>query len=262
MASGRTSPTARTRRADPGVARCGRGTLARAADRDRRRAPHRLHGGPGTRMTVDELCERHRRVAFDANVFVYLFESTGHLAAAAIAVVNAVSARRLTGVVSSVVLAEVIVRPVRIGDDTMGERFADAIRSIENLHVVPVTPRDRRRGRVRPRSDQPHPGRRSARRDCAGGGCHRVRHERPAAPLHAQGRGCPARRPHCLTVAHRVRRAGAPVTSRATPRRHRRQVREPGQSGCQRRPRSRKHGRGPAGAAVLFRSRTATRSQR
>jgi predicted nucleic acid-binding protein len=90
-------------------------------------------------MTVDELCERHRRVAFDANVFVYLFESTGNLAAAAIAVVNAVSARRLTGVVSSVAMAEVIVRPVRMGDDTMGERYADAIRSIENLHVVPVT---------------------------------------------------------------------------------------------------------------------------
>jgi predicted nucleic acid-binding protein len=90
-------------------------------------------------MTVDELCERHRRVAFDANVFVYLFESTGHLATAAIAVVNAVSARRLTGVVSSVTVAEVIVRPVRIGDETMGERYADAIRSIENLHVVPVT---------------------------------------------------------------------------------------------------------------------------
>jgi predicted nucleic acid-binding protein len=90
-------------------------------------------------MTVDELCEQHRRVAFDANVFVYLFESTGQLAAAAIAVVNAVSARRLTGVVSSVALAEVIGRPVRIGDDTMGERYADAIRSIENLHVVPVT---------------------------------------------------------------------------------------------------------------------------
>jgi hypothetical protein len=43
-------------------------------------------------------------------------------------VVNAVSARRLTGVVSSVAMAEVVVRPVRIGDDTMGEHFADAIR--------------------------------------------------------------------------------------------------------------------------------------
>lgn len=90
-------------------------------------------------MTVDELCERHRRVAFDANVFVYLFESTGVLAQAAIAVVNAVSARRVVGIVSTVALTEVIVRPALMGDDTMGERYVDAIQSIENLHVVPAT---------------------------------------------------------------------------------------------------------------------------
>jgi predicted nucleic acid-binding protein len=90
-------------------------------------------------MTVDELCERHGRVAFDTNVFVYLFESAGPLADAATAVVNAVSARRIVGIVSTVALAEAIVGPAHLGDDTMGERYADAIRSIENLHVVPAT---------------------------------------------------------------------------------------------------------------------------
>jgi predicted nucleic acid-binding protein len=90
-------------------------------------------------MTVDELCEQHRRVAFDANVFVYLFEPTGPLAEAARAVVNAVSARRVVGIVSTVALAEVIVSPALMGDDTMGERYANAIQSIENLHVVPAT---------------------------------------------------------------------------------------------------------------------------
>jgi predicted nucleic acid-binding protein len=90
-------------------------------------------------MTVDELCERHGRVAFDTNVFVYLFESTGPLADAATAVVNAVSARRIVGIVSSVALTEVIVRPVLLGDDTMGERYANAIQSIENLQIVPAT---------------------------------------------------------------------------------------------------------------------------
>ena len=90
-------------------------------------------------MTVAELCERHRRVAFDANVFVYLFESVGALAEAAGAVVNAVSTRRIVGIVSTVALAEVIVRPALLGDDTMGERFANAIQSIENLQIVPTT---------------------------------------------------------------------------------------------------------------------------
>ena len=54
---------------------------------------------------------------------------------------NAVSARRIVGIVSTVALAEVIVGPAHLGDDTMGERYADAIRSIENLHVVPATAR-------------------------------------------------------------------------------------------------------------------------
>jgi predicted nucleic acid-binding protein len=90
-------------------------------------------------MTVDEFCERHGLVAFDTNVFVYLFESAGPLADAATAVVNAVSARRIVGIVSTVAPAEVIVGPAHLGDDTMGEPYADAIRSIEDLHVVPAT---------------------------------------------------------------------------------------------------------------------------
>ena len=90
-------------------------------------------------MTVDELCERHGRVAFDTNVFVYHFESAGSLADAATAVVNAVSGRRIVGIVSAVALAEAIVGPAHLGDDTMGERYTDAIRSIEDLHVVPAT---------------------------------------------------------------------------------------------------------------------------
>jgi predicted nucleic acid-binding protein len=32
-----------------------------------------------------------------------------------------------------------IVGPVRAGDETMAERYLDAIRSIEHLHVVPAT---------------------------------------------------------------------------------------------------------------------------
>ena len=71
-------------------------------------------------MTVDEFCERHGLVAFDTNVFVYLFESAGPLADAATAVVNAVSARRIVGIGSTVAPAEVIVGPAHLGDDMMG----------------------------------------------------------------------------------------------------------------------------------------------
>jgi predicted nucleic acid-binding protein len=90
-------------------------------------------------VTIDELCRRHRRVALDANVFIYLFEIEGPLARTAAAVLDAVSAGRITGITSSLTLTEVIVGPVVTGDETLAERYVDAMRSIENLHVVPAT---------------------------------------------------------------------------------------------------------------------------
>jgi hypothetical protein len=160
-------------------------------------------------MTVDELCERHRRVAFDVNVFIYLFESSGPLAQAAIAVVNAVSAGRLVGVVSSVALTEVVVRPVQMGDDTTGERYVDSIRSIENLHVVPATIEIAvEAGFVRGR---PHVGRRPARRDCACRGGLGPGHQRPEGSVHAEARGGPVGRPRRLTV----RRANGQIRTRS-----------------------------------------------
>lgn len=90
-------------------------------------------------MTVDEVCRRHRRVALDSNVFIYLFEGEGNLAAAAAAVIDAVSIGRVTGIAASIVLTEVVVGPVVAGDETMAERYLDAIRSIDHLQVVPAT---------------------------------------------------------------------------------------------------------------------------
>jgi len=90
-------------------------------------------------MTVDELCSRHRRIAFDANVFIYLFEGSGALSLAAASVLDAISAGRSTGIAATIALSELIVGPVRAGDETMAERYLDAIRSIEHLHVVPAT---------------------------------------------------------------------------------------------------------------------------
>jgi len=90
-------------------------------------------------MTIDELCGRHRRIALDANVFIYLFEAEGSLARTAASVINAISTGRVTGFVATIALSEAIVGPVRTADEMMGERYVDAIRSVENLHVVPAT---------------------------------------------------------------------------------------------------------------------------
>jgi predicted nucleic acid-binding protein len=90
-------------------------------------------------MTLDELCRRHRRVAVDTNVFVYLFEDTGAMGRAAAALVDAISSGRITGITSSLTLTEAIVGPVASDEETTAERYVDAVRSVEHLHVVPAT---------------------------------------------------------------------------------------------------------------------------
>lgn len=90
-------------------------------------------------MTIDDLVMKHRRIAIDANAFIYLFESPGSLARATGAILDAAEAGRFTVVVSAIVLAEIAVGPVAIGDETLVERYADAIRGARGVQIVPVT---------------------------------------------------------------------------------------------------------------------------
>ena len=90
-------------------------------------------------MTVDDLVARHRRVALDANAFIYLFEAPGPLARATAAILDAADLGRLTVVISSLVLAEIVVRPVRANDETLVERYADEVRGLRGVQVVPLS---------------------------------------------------------------------------------------------------------------------------
>jgi len=90
-------------------------------------------------MTVDELVARHRRIAIDANALIYLFETPGLLAQATAAILNAAELGRVTVVVSTMVLAEIAVGPVEMGDETLVERYADSVRGARGVQVVPLT---------------------------------------------------------------------------------------------------------------------------
>ena len=90
-------------------------------------------------MTIDDLVERHRRIAIDANAFIYLFESPGSLARATGAILDAAELGKVTVVVSTMVLAEIAVGPVAAGDETLVECYADAIRGARGVQVVPLT---------------------------------------------------------------------------------------------------------------------------
>ena len=90
-------------------------------------------------MTVAELLARHHRIALDANAFIYLFESAGTLAMATGAILDAAELGRITVVVSTMALAEIAVGPVATGDETLVERYADAVRGARGVQIVPLT---------------------------------------------------------------------------------------------------------------------------
>jgi len=90
-------------------------------------------------VTVDELCGRHRRMALDSNVLIYLFETGGPEATAAQHLLDAAEAGGASLVVASLALAEISVFPAAIDNAVMAERYADAIRSISRLDIVPLS---------------------------------------------------------------------------------------------------------------------------
>lgn len=90
-------------------------------------------------MTIEELAERHRRIALDANAFIYLFEAGGPLARATAAILAMAETGHLSIVVASIVLAEIGVGPVAADDATMVERYGQAVLELRGLDVVPLT---------------------------------------------------------------------------------------------------------------------------
>jgi predicted nucleic acid-binding protein len=90
-------------------------------------------------MTIESLVARHRRIAIDANAFIYLFEAPGPLARATGAILDAAETGKVTVIVSSMVLAEIAVGPVTSGDETLVERYAAAVRGARGVQVVPLT---------------------------------------------------------------------------------------------------------------------------
>jgi len=90
-------------------------------------------------VTIAELCGRHRRIALDSNVLVYLLEAVEPLALPARQLLNAIEAGRAAGVLSVIGLAEVCAGPAKRGDLALVERYADALGSLPGLRIQPIT---------------------------------------------------------------------------------------------------------------------------
>jgi predicted nucleic acid-binding protein len=89
-------------------------------------------------VTPAEVLQRHAIVALDSNVLIYLLEGSGPLADAAEALLDGIDDGTATGVFASVGLTEVLTRPASVGDGALFERYADELRSIPNLRIVPL----------------------------------------------------------------------------------------------------------------------------
>ena len=129
-------------------------------------------------MTPAVFFERHPVVAIDSNVLIYLFEGHGALADAAAALLDGIEDGTASGVLASIGLTEVLTRPASLGDAALFERYADELRSIPHLRIVPLdteTAIDAAWGR-----GGGGPWRRHPRRHGAPRRCHMLHHQRPA----------------------------------------------------------------------------------
>lgn len=90
-------------------------------------------------MTIAELCERHRRIAVDSNVLVYLLEAVEPWAQRARQLLNAIEAGRTAGILSVIGLAEVCAGPARRNDLALVERYAEALGSLPGLRIDSIT---------------------------------------------------------------------------------------------------------------------------
>lgn len=90
-------------------------------------------------MTIVELSARHRRVALDSNVVVYVLEGIEPWARVARALLDAIEAGRCYGVLAAVGVGEICAGPARLGDLALVERYAEALGSWPGLRIEPLT---------------------------------------------------------------------------------------------------------------------------
>jgi predicted nucleic acid-binding protein len=89
-------------------------------------------------VTPADIFSRHAVVALDSNVLIYLLEGSGHLADVAEALVDGIEEGAASGVLASIALTEVLSRPAALGDVASFESYAEELRSVPNLRVVPL----------------------------------------------------------------------------------------------------------------------------
>jgi predicted nucleic acid-binding protein len=88
--------------------------------------------------TVARVITRHRHIAIDSNIVIYLLENDGPVVDRATEIIDAVEAGALAATLATVGLVEVLAGPARTDDSARFEEVADEIRAIRNLRLAPL----------------------------------------------------------------------------------------------------------------------------
>ncbi len=91
------------------------------------------------RSSIADLVSRHRLIALDANVLIYLLESEGPESDRAAELIDAIEAGVVRGAFATVGLAEVLTGPARAGDGVRFELLATELRAIRNVRSVDLS---------------------------------------------------------------------------------------------------------------------------
>ncbi len=78
------------------------------------------------------------RIYLDSNVFIYAFEGTVPLQDYARAVLDMVRSGEATAVISELVVAELLVKPLSIGDSELGDAYAELFNSPSGYETCPI----------------------------------------------------------------------------------------------------------------------------
>jgi predicted nucleic acid-binding protein len=92
---------------------------------------------PERPVSIEVVLTQHQRVAIDSNVLIYLLGDDPERAEVSAAIVDAVAAGMVEGVLATVGLAEVLVGPARQDDGALFEQTAATIRDL-GFHIVPM----------------------------------------------------------------------------------------------------------------------------
>jgi predicted nucleic acid-binding protein len=87
---------------------------------------------------IVETASQHRLFGIDTSIFIYHFEGRTDLAHIASAVINELETGTLTGVTSIITVAELLVRPLQLGNSGVAAAYQATLESLPGLELAVV----------------------------------------------------------------------------------------------------------------------------